>query len=676
MKKICIVMVLFYAFFMISCGDDSANKFNNNSDGGDSATSMGKLGNECYPNETCNKGLICDVENNVCVEDPENPIDDLDNNPSEPINDNPDTASEQNDDNADSGNPCDSNPCENIKNSTGICTNNGENYSCGCNTNYEWNGSSCSAGTKQAPCEPKPANTVWNDNGANGTFSQTWNGSDWIPVSYPSTFNNKTPGTCVYKCASGYAWNGITCDSAPSTVANCTGLPENAIWNTTDKIVQTFDGTEWEPSTVGVYDLTPTQSECHFICKPNYDWNGSECLAGTQYVECTDLPENAVWNSVSSITQTWNGTEWTPKATSRYNSYECSNECCFKCKLNYKWSDGACVASTRTQNCTGLPYGAQWNVVSSITQTWNGSEWIPSNVASYNQNQSSQECRFKCKTNYTWNSTQQECIADTQSSSCTNLPAGAKWNTYSSVLQTWNGSSWQPDTNGVYNETASKYECRYVCDTHYTWNQTKCVADKQTVNCIELPANATSNTATTVTQTWNGTAWEPSEKYSYSTNSSSKYCYFKCNSGYFYDGTTCMNPCDYKPCEEDEHSNGICSATDWNVYSCECSGNGTYAWDGEECAYTWSKKSSSKKTWSGAISYCNSLTEGGYNDWRLPGTEITTFLNKYGDSNNDSFWTSSSVDANYARAAMNATGFYTTYEFSKSGNFYVRCIRP
>ena len=39
---------------------------------------MGKLGKECYPNETCDKGLRCDTDNNVCVEDPENPINDSD----------------------------------------------------------------------------------------------------------------------------------------------------------------------------------------------------------------------------------------------------------------------------------------------------------------------------------------------------------------------------------------------------------------------------------------------------------------------------------------------------------------------------------------------------------------------------------------------------------------------
>lgn len=548
MKKICVVFAVFAAsILMISCGGGSANKDGENSGSSETPTgNIGELNGECYPNNTCNKGLVCDTEKNLCIEDPENPVNDSDD-PSEQTNDDADTSSEQNDDKTDTSDPtddsdhadpCAADPCKNIENSTGVCTAEGGNYSCGCNENYEWNGSACSAGTKQGQCEPKPANTVWNDNGANGTFEQTWNGSEWVPASYPSTFN-KTPGTCTFKCASGSAWNGSSCDSAPTTVSDCTGLPENAIWNTTSTIVQTYDGVSWEPSTVGVYDITPSQDECHFICKPNYDWTGSQCVPATQQVECTGLPKNAEWNTAASITQTWNGSEWKPSANSYYSTSSSTTECRYKCKLNYNWSDGECVAATRTVNCTTLPFGAQWNAVSSITQTWNGETWIPSNTTTYNTTQSSSECRYKCKTNYTWNSTQKECLADTQTSNCTNLPAGAKWNTYSTVIQTWDGSSWQPGTAGVYNETPSQTQCRYICDTHYKWNGSKCVADTQTATCTGLPANAEWNTATSITQTWNGSGWAPSATGTFNEASSSTECRFKCSGKYGWNGSEC-----------------------------------------------------------------------------------------------------------------------------------------
>ena len=84
-------LLVFAMCFFVSCGD-SAKQVT----GGDSVSNFGKLGGECYPNETCDKGLLCDTENNICIEDPDNPIHDSD------------TSSEQNDDKADSGSYSDS----------------------------------------------------------------------------------------------------------------------------------------------------------------------------------------------------------------------------------------------------------------------------------------------------------------------------------------------------------------------------------------------------------------------------------------------------------------------------------------------------------------------------------------------------------------------------------------
>jgi hypothetical protein len=33
-----------------------------------SDSKTGSLYEKCYPNETCNKGLICDIENSLCVQ--------------------------------------------------------------------------------------------------------------------------------------------------------------------------------------------------------------------------------------------------------------------------------------------------------------------------------------------------------------------------------------------------------------------------------------------------------------------------------------------------------------------------------------------------------------------------------------------------------------------------------
>ncbi len=95
-----------------------------------------------------------------------------------------------------------------------------------CSTNYSWNNSNstCVLTTQQGTCSAKPANTVWNDNGKNGKFDQTWNGSTYTPESYTSTYS-ETAGVCRFKCASAeYTWNGSTCASNGSSTDSVQGF--------------------------------------------------------------------------------------------------------------------------------------------------------------------------------------------------------------------------------------------------------------------------------------------------------------------------------------------------------------------------------------------------------------------------------------------------------------------
>lgn len=103
--------------------------------------------------------------------------------------------------------------------------------------------------------------------------------------------------------------------------------------------------------------------KCHspfvsYICQDGYWKHYEECpedetcndksgqcsleIGQTRNVDCTNLPENAEWNSVSSITQTWNGTEWLPSNKGTFNEESASNECRFKCKTQYEWKNFKC----------------------------------------------------------------------------------------------------------------------------------------------------------------------------------------------------------------------------------------------------------------------------------------------------------------------------------------------
>ena len=91
MKKLCLLFVFCSLFAFAACGSDSKNDSETTHDesnindaeevaddeGGtenpdtDQGRKQGELYGECYPNETCNKGLVCDVENNICIKDPD-----------------------------------------------------------------------------------------------------------------------------------------------------------------------------------------------------------------------------------------------------------------------------------------------------------------------------------------------------------------------------------------------------------------------------------------------------------------------------------------------------------------------------------------------------------------------------------------------------------------------------
>ena len=117
MKNFFALFAVFTALiFVISCGESS--KTGDNTDTGETVTDgdsadsgqgdatpeqpdneetgrkQGELYGECYPNATCNKGLVCDEENNICIKDPNGGSNDSDNDASE-TDDDGDSTPEQ-----------------------------------------------------------------------------------------------------------------------------------------------------------------------------------------------------------------------------------------------------------------------------------------------------------------------------------------------------------------------------------------------------------------------------------------------------------------------------------------------------------------------------------------------------------------------------------------------------
>lgn len=80
-------------------------------------------------------------------------------------------------------------------------------------------------------------------------------------------------------------------------------------------------------------------------CPSNYTWNGTSCTPNTKTVNCYNLADNAQWNTVSKILQTWNGGAWLPGEEGTYNTNASTSECRYKCKTGFGWDGDFCMAS-------------------------------------------------------------------------------------------------------------------------------------------------------------------------------------------------------------------------------------------------------------------------------------------------------------------------------------------
>ena len=243
MKKFFVIFALFCAVFLVSCGSgsddetadqpegnsDTDTETDNESESQDSSSqdtgktdteetasdddsdaaepqrNEGELYGECYPNNTCNEGLVCDTENNICINDDSTGNDDSDS--GDPTNDkdaneDKNDAEPQPDD--DTGDP---KPDED--NGTGE---NDEEKCIAAGGTYRLNGEGSSC-TKTADCAEAPENSVWNDGkegGESGKFTQTLTDSGWNPQTHSSIYS-LTAGECKYKCKETYFYYDSQC---------------------------------------------------------------------------------------------------------------------------------------------------------------------------------------------------------------------------------------------------------------------------------------------------------------------------------------------------------------------------------------------------------------------------------------------------------------------------------
>ena len=252
MKNSIIFVIFCLSLLMFGCGD-GGNSGKTAENGNDSGREIGSLYGECYGNGTCNEGLVCEIEDNVCVRDSNNlgHNDDLDSTSEQSDGDNDadatqgssDSATDNNTDGSDTSvsdndtdmdtdsgdstpdsntdtdttptSRCDPNPCLNVANSTKECIETGDmTYSCKCESGYTWNGSQCRSNstlslpecspTSATPCIDSSSGLIWS---AKADSSKDWSNAN----SY-----------CYSHAEGGYTgWHLPTIDELRTLIKNC-----------------------------------------------------------------------------------------------------------------------------------------------------------------------------------------------------------------------------------------------------------------------------------------------------------------------------------------------------------------------------------------------------------------------------------------------------------------------
>ena len=568
MKKIttvfCITVISLLLMLTIGCGNS------------DSGRKEGEIYGKCYPNNTCNDGLVCDTESNTCIKD-DTVDEDAEIPDTDDFNDVNDTEPDENadseiiDEDSDSDEKNDTDPSKNeYKNwkdpKTGLiwsekhsipgpatlddlvsfCDNLVEGgfgdwkmptideirtliQNCPDTEPYGFCKISEEAGTLswyddldmwRCDCSWKAEWTQQigkdefiDDNG--GYYSKIGDDQDvalcsssvsdyggdlwWVGFRTASIGVGSLDDGAIVRCVGSY-----------SRQKQCEGLPENASWNVFSSIPQTWDGSSWQPADAASYNEKPSDTECRFTCNQGYKWSGLICILQNWEAisECSREGPFPCYDSSSGLV-------WSAKAPDEMSYKDAVDYCDNLSVGGFGGWRLPTISELRTliQNCpdtiTGGECGVTDDCLSSTEECYVRGICEPYICSA--DGYGGDDDRFSKLgdkedfisysqvTDYSWKDVWGVsfndariiyCSADEEFDyytysvrcvqtvkfrrSCTGLPENAVWNSVSSVLQSCDGTSCQPSTAGVYNETPSETECRFKCYPGYEWNDSKC----------------------------------------------------------------------------------------------------------------------------------------------------------------------------------------------------------
>ncbi len=419
-----------------------------------------------------------------------------------------------------------------------------------CNNWFTWDWEKCIYWDKKTNCVWLPENATWNNV---STITQKWDWKEWLPKTELVYSLQSSDSECRFKCNAWYRWTwtaqnkcikeeiiywgwwSSTPPPPPSNSVNwaCTWLKSNWIYYNNTVSYSLLNAPSWT-SLSATYNSNPAQNTCQFKCNTWYSWltdscNPNNCLSTTKTINWHDYNVPTFNHNTSTNVQSiiWI-TNWNKKYTqvfkcNLWNVLQEWNETLdLICNIGYvEWPNSTCIANICSWSISDS--NAYSNATSqSLSQTWHYSStpWV---------------CTWNCNSWFTWNWT--SCSWNTRISNCVWLPWNSSWNIVSSITQTLSWWLWLPTLTWSYNLTASSTECRFKCNTNYTWNWTSCLPSTQVVSCWgTIPANSTASTSSTYTQTWSWSLWIPT--LNWWENQSN--CDFNCNSWYTWNWTWCI----------------------------------------------------------------------------------------------------------------------------------------
>ena len=363
--------------------------------------------------------------------------------------------------------------------------------------------------------------------------------------------------------------------------------------------------------------LNGTEGHCNewcdgFVCPEGYEWNGEECEGPEQDLpECSPTSGTPCYDPESEIT-------WSAKSADQMTWDNAVSHCENLEEGGYDDWRLPNIDELRTlvQDCAATEPGGTCGVTTSCLSY--SDCWSSDSCQSCSSDSSGGHSKFG-ETSYLWSSSVQPDDSNYRWSVLfydgSVSGSNVVFNSYVRCVR----SDYEPQTdpcepNPCFGIENSNYECMsegdiYMCgcEDGFEWNEEECAPMTVQTECTDLPDNAEWNFSGVVLQTWNGEDWEP-EAIAYYSEDAGTYedCSFKCTQGYVWNEEECVEPMQQLP---------ECSPT-----------SGTPCIDSES-TLTWSAKSSSTMDWENAGSYCENLTEGGYDDWRLPNIdELRTLI--------------------------------------------------